>query len=87
MQTAPFSTAAGTSSALAAVPTEKRAEVEPGERLRRGELHLELAVSERDPRSRGPLGGERADVLVAALGEELELDRAHGAGRADYSDA
>ena len=86
MQTAPFSTAAGTSSALAVCPDREETHVELGERLRGGKLHLELAASERDPRPRGPLRGKGAHVLVAALGQQVELHRADGAGGANDAD-
>ena len=86
--TAPPRTACGTSSREPDVPIEKRHEVEVagGERLRRRLLDDERLAAEGDARAGRPRRRERAHVVVAALGEQLERDRADGAGRADDAD-
>ena len=75
---------------LAARPGADREEEEvdvPGrERLGRRLLDEDLVVAERDARPGRPRRRERAHV-VAALGEQLERDRADGASGADDTDA
>src|SRR4030095_8385678 len=88
-QIAPDPDATGTSSRLADVPTEKRKRsMSPaasgagvGARGRVG-LEGELPIAVRQPRAGRTRGRERADVLVAALGEEPERHRPDGARRA-----
>ena len=50
-------------------------------------LDHELVVAERDARAGRAGRGKRAHALVPSLGEELEGDRADGAGRADDADS
>ena len=71
------------------MPTEKRHDVEVagGERLRRRLLDDERLAAEGDALPGRALGREGAHVVVAALGEQVERDRADGAGRADHADA
>ena len=88
MQIAPAAEAIGTSSRLAPVPTENRKRsTSPAESAsRRRLLDEDLVVAERQARAGRPRRGEGAHV-VAALGEQLERDRADRARGADDTDA
>ena len=66
---------------------EEEIDVAGAERLGRRLLDDELVVAVRHARARRAGRRERADVLVAALGQELERHRADRPGRADDSDA
>jgi len=65
---------------------ESKVEVAGGERLGRRLLDGQLVVSEPDGAAGRAGGREAADVLVAALRQELEGDGADRTGRADDAD-
>ncbi len=66
---------------------QEEVDVACSEGLRRRLLDDELALPERDPAAGGALGRERANILVAALGEQGERDGADCTGRADDTDS
>ena len=69
------------------MPIEKRHRSSSRECLGGRLLDDERLAAEGDALPGRPLRRERAHVVVAALGEQLERDRSDGAGGADDADA